>query len=60
MGPEVKGLFLLAKGAATDLERASRRGGGALIAATAMGGAFGSTGRGGPTSSRATAGSPAW
>ena len=26
--PEVKGLFLLAKGAATDLERASRRGGG--------------------------------
>ncbi len=42
--PEVKGLFLLAKGAAPDLERAARRGGGALVAATAMGGAFGSLG----------------
>ena len=40
---EVKGLFLLAKGAALDLDRASRRGGGALIAATSMGGTFGST-----------------
>ena len=44
MGPEVKGLFLLARGAAGDLERAGRRGGAALIAATAMGGAFGSVG----------------
>ena len=42
MGPEVKGLFLLAKAAAGDLERASRRGGGALVAATSMGGCFGS------------------
>jgi acyl transferase domain-containing protein/NAD(P)H-dependent flavin oxidoreductase YrpB (nitropropane dioxygenase family)/NAD(P)-dependent dehydrogenase (short-subunit alcohol dehydrogenase family) len=40
IGPEVKGLFHLAKGAADDLERASKRGGGALIAATGMGGAF--------------------
>jgi malonyl CoA-acyl carrier protein transacylase len=40
IGPEVKGLFLLAKGAADDLERASKRGGGALIAATSMGGKF--------------------
>ncbi len=46
MIPEVKGLFLLAKGAANDLERASRQGGGALIAATAMGGTFGSTSTG--------------
>jgi len=43
IAPEVKGLFLLAKGAALDLDRASRRGGGALIAATSMGGTFGST-----------------
>ena len=42
MKPEVQGLFLLAKGAAADLERASRRGGGGLIAATAMCGSFGS------------------
>ena len=42
MGPEVRGLFLLAKGAAGDLERAARRGGGALIAATGLGGTFGS------------------
>ena len=40
MGPEVKGLFLLAKAAASDLERAARRGGGALVAASSMGGAF--------------------
>ncbi len=46
MTPEVKGLFLLAKGASNDLERASRRGGGALVAATAMGGTFGSTSTG--------------
>ena len=42
IGPEVQGLFLLAKAAAPDLDRASKRGGGALIAATALGGAFGS------------------
>ncbi len=42
MGPEVKGLFLLARAAGADLERASRRGGGALVAASAMGGTFGS------------------
>ena len=42
MGPEVKGLFHLAKAAAGDLERASRIGGGALVAATAMGGCFAS------------------
>jgi acyl transferase domain-containing protein/NAD(P)-dependent dehydrogenase (short-subunit alcohol dehydrogenase family) len=40
MGPEVKGLFLLAKAAAEDLERASLRGGGALVAAISMGGTF--------------------
>ena len=42
MGSEVKGLFLLAKAAAEDIERASRRGGGAIVAATAMGGSFAS------------------
>jgi NAD(P)-dependent dehydrogenase (short-subunit alcohol dehydrogenase family) len=41
---EVKGLFLLAKAAAVDLETASRRGGACLVAATAMGGAFASSG----------------
>jgi acyl transferase domain-containing protein/NAD(P)H-dependent flavin oxidoreductase YrpB (nitropropane dioxygenase family)/NAD(P)-dependent dehydrogenase (short-subunit alcohol dehydrogenase family) len=41
---EVKGLFLLAKAAAGDLESASRRGGACLVAATAMGGAFASAG----------------
>jgi malonyl CoA-acyl carrier protein transacylase len=41
---EVKGLFLLAKAAAGDLEAASRRGGACLIAASAMGGAFASAG----------------
>jgi NAD(P)-dependent dehydrogenase (short-subunit alcohol dehydrogenase family)/acyl carrier protein len=40
IGPEVKGLFLLARAAAGDLEKASRRGGAALVAATAMGGTF--------------------
>ena len=40
IGPEVKGLFLLAKAAAEDLERSSIRGGGALVAATSMGGTF--------------------
>ncbi len=45
MSPEVQGLFLLAKGLADDLDRAARRGGACLIAATAMGGRFASTGR---------------
>jgi NAD(P)-dependent dehydrogenase (short-subunit alcohol dehydrogenase family) len=45
MSPEVRGLFLLAKGLAANLERAARRGGACLIAATAMGGRFASTGR---------------
>ncbi len=44
VGPEVKGLFLLARGAAGDLDAASRRGGGCLVAATSMGGAFASAG----------------
>jgi acyl transferase domain-containing protein/NAD(P)H-dependent flavin oxidoreductase YrpB (nitropropane dioxygenase family)/NAD(P)-dependent dehydrogenase (short-subunit alcohol dehydrogenase family) len=43
MGVEVKGLFLLARAAADDLERASRRGGACLVSATAMGGNFAST-----------------
>ncbi len=46
LGPELRGLFHLARAAASDLERASRRGGGALVAATAMGGASASIGRG--------------
>ncbi len=41
---EVKGLFLLAKSAADDLEHAAKRGGACLIAATAMGGASASVG----------------
>jgi acyl transferase domain-containing protein len=41
---EVKGLFLLAKAAAADLENAARGGGAALIAATALGGRFASGG----------------
>jgi acyl transferase domain-containing protein/NAD(P)H-dependent flavin oxidoreductase YrpB (nitropropane dioxygenase family) len=40
MGPEVRGLFLLAKAAAGDLERAAQCGGACLLAATAMGGTF--------------------
>jgi len=44
MGPEVRGLFLLARGAAEDLERSAKVGGACLIAATAMGGAFASAG----------------
>ena len=44
MGPEVRGLFLLARGAAEDLERSAKIGGACLIAATAMGGAFASAG----------------
>jgi acyl transferase domain-containing protein len=40
----VKGLFLLAKGTAADLEAAARAGGSCLIAATALGGRFASAG----------------
>jgi acyl transferase domain-containing protein/NAD(P)H-dependent flavin oxidoreductase YrpB (nitropropane dioxygenase family) len=39
---EVRGLFLLAKGLAADLEAAAGSGGACLISATAMGGAFAS------------------
>jgi acyl transferase domain-containing protein/NAD(P)H-dependent flavin oxidoreductase YrpB (nitropropane dioxygenase family)/NAD(P)-dependent dehydrogenase (short-subunit alcohol dehydrogenase family) len=44
MGPEVRGLFLLARAAAEDLARAAAHGGAALIAATALGGTFASAG----------------
>lgn len=44
MGPEVRGLFLLARELADDLEQAAKRGGACLIAATALGGAFASVG----------------
>ncbi|MEO6811334.1 MAG: SDR family NAD(P)-dependent oxidoreductase, partial [Isosphaeraceae bacterium] len=40
MGPEVRGLFLLARAAAEDLARSAEQGGAALIAATSMGGRF--------------------
>ncbi|HWE40514.1 MAG TPA: SDR family NAD(P)-dependent oxidoreductase [Isosphaeraceae bacterium] len=42
LGPELRGLFLLARGAADDLERSAKAGGAALIAATALGGTFAS------------------
>ena len=41
IGPEVKGLFHLAKASAEDLDRASRDGGSCLLAASALGGSFG-------------------
>jgi acyl transferase domain-containing protein/NAD(P)H-dependent flavin oxidoreductase YrpB (nitropropane dioxygenase family) len=44
IGAEVRGLFLLAKAAAVDLERAASAGGSCLIAATAMGGRFATSG----------------
>ncbi len=44
MGTEVRGLFLLAKAVAADLESAARAGGSCLIAATGLGGRFASTG----------------
>src|SRR5262249_18715069 len=44
MGPEVRGLFLLAREAADDLARSTGQGGACLVAATAMGGAFASAG----------------
>jgi NAD(P)-dependent dehydrogenase (short-subunit alcohol dehydrogenase family) len=40
---EVNGLFVLARAAATDLDRAAKSGGACLVAATAMGGAFATT-----------------
>lgn len=40
IGHAVRGLFLLAKGTAADLEAAARSGGSCLIAATALGGRF--------------------
>ena len=40
----MKGLFLLAKATAADLENAARAGGSCLIAATALGGRFASAG----------------
>ena len=43
MGAEVKGLFLLARAASPDLERAATKGGACLVAATAMGGSFATT-----------------
>ena len=44
VGDAVKGLFLLAKGTAADLEAAARAGGSCLIAATALGGRFAGAG----------------
>jgi acyl transferase domain-containing protein/NAD(P)H-dependent flavin oxidoreductase YrpB (nitropropane dioxygenase family) len=44
IGAEVRGLFLLAKATASDLESAAKAGGACLIAATAMGGRFATKG----------------
>ena len=44
VGVEVKGLFLMAKAMAADLENAACSGGACLIAATALGGRFASAG----------------
>lgn len=44
IGSEVRGLFLLARAAAPDLESAAEQGGACLIATTALGGAFASAG----------------
>jgi acyl transferase domain-containing protein/NAD(P)H-dependent flavin oxidoreductase YrpB (nitropropane dioxygenase family) len=44
MGPEARGLFLLARASADDLARAAGLGGSCLVAATALGGAFLSAG----------------
>jgi len=46
---EARGLFILAKEAAGDLEQAAARGGSCLIAATAMGGSFASGPQSAPT-----------
>ncbi len=48
VGVEVKGLFLMAKAMAADLENAAQAGGACLIAATALGGRFASAGCGKP------------
>ena len=53
VGDAVKGLFLLAKATAADLEAAARAGGSCLIAATAMGGRFAAAGTPAPSSSPA-------
>ncbi|MGE3818630.1 MAG: SDR family NAD(P)-dependent oxidoreductase [Isosphaeraceae bacterium] len=42
LAPELQGAFLLARAFAPDLEESARRGGAFFLAATAMGGAFGS------------------
>ncbi len=61
VGVEVKGLFLLAKATAADLENAAQAGGACLIAATALGGRFASAGCSQRSiSSPATAESPGW
>ncbi|WZO96125.1 SDR family NAD(P)-dependent oxidoreductase [Isosphaeraceae bacterium EP7] len=44
LGPELYSLFLLARAAATDLERSAKLGGSCLIAATGMGGLSGGVG----------------
>ncbi len=44
IGTELKGLFLLAKATAPDLEKAALEGGACLIAATSLGGRFASAG----------------
>lgn len=44
IGPEVRGLFLLARAGADSLARAAVEGGACLIAATGLGGAFASAG----------------
>ena len=46
VGVEVKGLFLLAKAMASDLDHAAKEGGACLIAATALAGRFASAGSG--------------
>ena len=57
----MKGLFLLAKAMAADLENAARAGGACLIAATAHGGSLRQRRlRRTPISSPATEGSPDW
>ena len=61
IGDAVKGLFLLARATAADLESAAGAGGSCLIAATAMGGRFAGGGTGPrPVSSRVMAASPGW
>ncbi len=47
IGDAVRGLFLLAKGTAADLERAAQAGGSCLIASTSLGGRFAGAGSSG-------------